>query len=60
MADNEQRWSDYRPVDGRQFAFATVIYRNGAKLSESTVEDVTINSKIDAAAFTSPEAAPAK
>ena len=36
LSDNEQHWSDYRNVEGRQFAFATDTYRDGAKLFESS------------------------
>ena len=39
--DNEQHWSDYRTVDGRQFAFTTTIYRDGAKFLESTRRGAT-------------------
>ncbi|HKS82935.1 MAG TPA: pitrilysin family protein [Candidatus Acidoferrales bacterium] len=60
MIDVEQHWSDYRPVEGRQFAFTTDTFRNGAKVSESTIENVTINPKIDASAFANPGAAPQK
>jgi zinc protease len=64
LSDNEQHWSDYRNVEGRQFAFATDTYRDGAKLFESTVQSVQINPKLDEALFakpatTAPEAAPA-
>jgi zinc protease len=59
--ENEQHWSDYRNVDGRQFAFATETYRSGLKLFESVVESVQINPKIDPAIFTKPvDAPPAK
>jgi zinc protease len=63
-SDNEQHWSDYRTVEGRQFAFATDTYRDGAKLFDSTVQTVQINPKVDDALFakpasTSPVAAPA-
>jgi hypothetical protein len=60
MVSNEQCWSDYRPVEGRQFAFTTVIYRGGEKFSESTVQDVTINPKLEESVFSKPEAATAK
>ena len=56
-SDNEQHWSDYRKVEGRQFAFATDTYRDGAKLFESTVQSVQINPKLDEALFAKPEAA---
>jgi zinc protease len=55
-SDNEQHWSDYRNVEGRQFAFATDTYRDGAKLFESTVKTVQINPKLDEALFVKPEA----
>jgi zinc protease len=63
-SDNEQHWSDYRNVEGRQFAFATDTYRDGAKLFESSVQSVQINPKLDEALFAkpaapAPEAAPA-
>jgi len=52
--ENEQHWSDYRNVDGRQFAFATETNRKGLKLFDSMVESVKINPVIDPAIFTKP------
>jgi zinc protease len=52
--ENEQHWSDYRNVDGRQFAFATETNRNGLKLFDSVVESVKVNPAIDPALFTKP------
>ena len=60
LVDREQRWSDYRAVEGRQFAFTTVTYRRGAKISQSTIQQVTVNPKIDPSVFANPGAAPAK
>jgi len=57
--ENEQHWSDYRNVDGRQFAFATETYREGLKRFDSAVESVQINPKVDPAIFTKPVDAPA-
>jgi predicted Zn-dependent peptidase len=57
--DNEQRWSDYRTVEGRQFAYTTVIYRNGSRFLESTVQNVTVNPKVDDSIFSRPTPAPA-
>ena len=54
--ENEQHWSDYRNVDGKQFAFATETYREGIKSFDSTVADVQANPKIDPAIFAKPEA----
>ena len=55
-SDNEQRWSDYRNVEGRQFAFSTDTVRDGAKLFDSTIQSVQINPKLDEALFAKPEA----
>jgi len=52
--DNEQRWSDYRTVEGRQFAFSTVVYRDGAKYMESTIQQLDLNPKVDDAVFALP------
>ena len=60
MVDNDQRWGDYRTVDGKQFAYATTIYRDGAKFLESHVVEVNLNSKIDEPLFVKPEAPAAK
>jgi hypothetical protein len=56
-SDNEQHWSDYRSVEGRQFAFATDTYRDGAKLFDSTVQTVQLNPKVDDALFAKPASA---
>lgn len=58
--DNEQRWSDYRTVGGRQFAYRTVVYRNGSKFVESTTEQVDVNPKLDDALFAKPEVSASK
>jgi hypothetical protein len=55
--DNEQRWSDYRPVKDMPFAFATVTYRDGAKFFESTIHDVQLNPAIDESLFAKPQPA---
>jgi zinc protease len=52
--ENEQRWTDYRAVEGRQFAFSTIVSRDGGKFSESTVQDVVVNPKLDEALFSKP------
>ncbi|HEY4708614.1 MAG TPA: pitrilysin family protein [Candidatus Acidoferrales bacterium] len=53
-SDNEQRWSDYRTVEGRQFAFSTVVYRDGTKYMESTIQQLDLNPKVDDALFAMP------
>ena len=59
-SDNEQRWDDYRAADGRQFAHSTVIFRDGVKLAETAVQDLTLNPKLDDSVFAKPEAPTAK
>ncbi|MGD1212498.1 MAG: pitrilysin family protein [Candidatus Acidiferrales bacterium] len=58
-SDNEQRWSDYRAVEGRQFAFSTAVYRDGVKYMESTIRQLDLNPNINDALFSKPEVAPA-
>jgi zinc protease len=60
FVDNEQQWSDYRPVDGRQFAFSTVIYREGAKFVESTIQEIHLNPKLEDSLFAMPQAPSSK
>ena len=60
MVDNDQRWGDYRTVDGKQFAYTTTIFRDGAKFLESHIVEVNLNSKIDESLFVKPEASAAK
>lgn len=55
----DQRWSDFRPVEGRQLPFQSVTYRSGIKFSDSTVQDVHINPSLDPSLFVKP-AAPAQ
>jgi zinc protease len=57
--ESEQHWSDYRPVEGRQFAFATATYRDGKKFIESNVAEVKVNPPADQSLFVKPEVAPA-
>ncbi|MGA8221949.1 MAG: pitrilysin family protein [Candidatus Acidiferrales bacterium] len=58
--DNEQRWSDYRSVDGRQFAYSTVIFRDGAKFVESKIQEIHLNPKLDDSLFAKPESTDGK
>ncbi len=58
--NNEQRWSGYKPLDGKQFAYNTVTYRNGVKFFESSIQNVQVNPKVDDALFVKPAAAAGK
>lgn len=59
VSESEQRWSDYRPLAGGQFAYGTVIYRHGDEVLQSGVSDVQVNPTVDPSAFTVPAPAPA-
>lgn len=54
---SDQRWSDFRTVEGRQLPFQSVTYRSGTKFSDATVQDVRINPSIDPSVFVKPSAA---
>jgi zinc protease len=56
--ESEQHWSDYRAVEGRQFAFATVTYRDGKRFMESNVAEVKVNPPAEPSLFVKPDAAP--
>ncbi|MFZ0211211.1 MAG: pitrilysin family protein [Candidatus Acidiferrales bacterium] len=56
--ETDQHWSDFRPVDGRQFPYQSVTYRAGAKFTDSTVQEIQVNPQVDPAVFVKP-AAPA-
>jgi zinc protease len=60
FVDNEQRWSDYRNVDGKQFAFSTVIYRDSAKFVESTIQEIKLNPQVEDSMFAMPQATASK
>jgi hypothetical protein len=53
-ADEERRWSDYRAVDGVQFPYKWVAFRDGQPYSSQTVKEVKFNSPMDAATFAKP------
>jgi zinc protease len=55
--NNEQRWSGYKALDGKQFAYATVTYRNGVKFFESEIQNVQLNPKVDNTLFAKPAGA---
>ena len=47
----DERWSDFHAVEGRQFPFQFVTYRSGAKYTDSTVEEIHINTPVDPSVF---------
>jgi hypothetical protein len=50
----QERYSDYRAVDGVQVAFKTVVQRPGAPLIERTVENIRFNLPLQASLFVRP------
>ncbi|HET9402559.1 MAG TPA: pitrilysin family protein [Candidatus Acidoferrales bacterium] len=48
-------WSDYRDVQGLKFPYHTVTYRDGARFSESTTEDIKLNTSPEAHLFVKPQ-----
>jgi len=54
-AEVDQHWSDYKAVEGVQIAFAVTVLRDGAKYTESTVQEVKLNPAIDPAVFNKPK-----
>lgn len=56
--DSDQRWSDFRAVEGRQFPYQSVTYRSGAKFTDSTVQDIHINPTLDPSLFAKPALPP--
>lgn len=55
----DQRWSDFRAVEGRQFPFHNVLLREGEKFADSTIQEVKINPSLDSSLFAKPQATPA-
>ena len=49
-----QWWDDFRPVDGVQFPFRWLNYRDGQKFSETTVQEIKLNTQPDPALFSKP------
>jgi hypothetical protein len=50
----EEVFSDYRPVDGVQIAYAATIRRGGQPVLERRVTDIKINARLDPALFKRP------
>jgi len=50
----EERYSDYRLVDGLQVPFKAEVHRNGLPLVERVVRTIEFNVPLDAALFTKP------
>ena len=55
QVDSIQVWNDFRAVDGIQYPFHSVTFRNGTRYSEITVEEVKLNTKLDPSVFNVPQ-----
>jgi hypothetical protein len=55
----DQRWSDFRAVEGRQFPYHNVVLREGEKFTDSTIQEVKINPSLDSSIFGKPQDASA-
>lgn len=54
-ADTLELWSDFRAVNGAQFPYRQVNWRNGQKEAELTITEVKVNTNPDAALFKKPQ-----
>jgi zinc protease len=54
-ADTLQLWNDFRAVDGIQYPFHTLTFRNGTRYNEITVDEVKLNTKPDPTVFSVPQ-----
>ena len=52
--ESDERWSDFRAAEGRQFPYQSVTYRGGAKYTDSTVQEIKINPPLDPSLFAKP------
>lgn len=50
----DQHWSDFHTVGGLQYPYHNLIYHDGDKFSETTVQDLKMNITLDSALFTKP------
>ena len=50
----EERFSDYRPVNGLQVAFRAEVLRNGAPVVERTLKSIEFNESLDPSLFSRP------
>ncbi len=54
-AEQLELWADFKAVEGSQFPFKIVQYREGAKAGEFTVTSIKLNINPEAALFTKPK-----
>lgn len=52
--ESDERWNDFRAVEGRQFPFQSVTYRSGTKFTDSAVQEIHINPQLAPTLFAKP------
>jgi hypothetical protein len=50
----DQHWADFHTVNGLQYPYHNIIYHDGEKFTETTVQDVKTNFALDDALFAKP------
>jgi hypothetical protein len=59
IVETDQHWGDFHSVGGLQYPNHNLIFRDGSKFSETTVQAVKVNSNPDRAIFSKPASPPA-
>jgi hypothetical protein len=59
IVETDQHWSDFRSVGKLQYPYHNLIFRDGSKFSETTVQAVKVNTNPDRAIFAKPATPPA-
>jgi hypothetical protein len=59
IVETDQHWSDFRPVGKLQYPYHNLIFRDGSKFSETTVQAVKVNANPDHSIFAKPVTPPA-
>ncbi len=59
IVETDQHWGDFQSVGGLQYPNHNVIFRDGSKFSETSVQAVKVNTNPDRAIFSKPATPPA-
>jgi hypothetical protein len=58
VVETDQRWSDFQTAGGLQYPHHNVVFRDGSKFSETTVDSIKVNTSPDPKIFSKPASAP--
>ena len=53
-AEQLELWEDFKPVEGIQFPFKQVQYRDGTKAGDMTITEIKVNTNPEATVFSKP------